>query len=176
MWGERACVCVCVRHSGIIDLLKVQCVCWIRGAGTGLWACKTLPQLWLLALSVCLSLTHSHTLTHQHAHSYTQIYIWVLLTLSRLSVCAFIYALSVNRWLCADIGGLIWTVRTWLLGKKRWNIQCNLTLSEANESADEWILSPSELSVYSRGCVRLSDCPSLWLTGTKESVIVILFF
>lgn len=38
-------VCERMRHSGIIDLQKVQCVCWIRGAGIGLWACKILPQL-----------------------------------------------------------------------------------------------------------------------------------
>lgn len=134
---RREIVCMCVRHSGIIDLLKVQCVCWIRGAGTGLWACKILPQS-LSAL--CLSVSHSHTHTHKPAQTNTQIYIWVLLTLYRLSMWVLLFMpflwIGDSVWRSASFLGLC-KPGCWENG---WSVLCNLILSEANESANDWIL------------------------------------
>lgn len=58
---------MCAMHQRSIDLLKVQCVCWIREAKAELGACKTLLQLQLSALCVLLLLSHAH----KHAHAYT---------------------------------------------------------------------------------------------------------
>lgn len=140
---RSVCVCVCVRVrcSGIIDPLKVQCVCvrWIRGAGAGLWACKILPQLWLLAVPVCLTRTDTNThRVHKLAQTCTQIYIWVLLSLYRLSVERFYLCLFL--WIGESAG-----ISAALFGRCKpdcWEKKGRfyVILSEAHESSIDFLL------------------------------------
>lgn len=158
--ARRRTVCVCVYVWGAVGSLihwkcsVCMCVCarWIRGAGAGLWACKILPQLWLLALPVCLTRTgtntHRHTSTQACTDMHANLYLGVTFTLQTECRALLFMPFSVNRWVCGDMSGSFWTVQTRLLGKKKKKDgRFYVILSEAHESSIDFVLFPLNFKV-----------------------------